>query len=356
VNREFARVQAARLSTSISVPVPTSVIAVKAFTTGLPRWSRRTGTDDPARSGAPSEVSDHGRPEGPGRWRRWALLAVIGAPLVLGGCNFYPSYGASRGATTQGQETFKLYSGMMTTGIIVGGLVFLLILWTVIRYRKRSEEMPRQFHENVPIEIIYTVVPVIIVAFLFFFTVITENKVDAIQPVNASLTAAGGPVVNVRVTAFQWGWRFDYPDLNVGVAGETTNGPNNHGPQMVVPVGETVQITLVSDDVIHGFYVRDFNFSRYALPGVTNFFDLNVIHTGTYNGQCTQICGLYHSEMLFSVRAVTPRGFAQWVSTEVSAGNTLQRSGSSAINNPPIDTHNTNGSGYSTPSSAKADQ
>ena len=84
------------------------------------------------------------------------------------------------------------------------------------------------------------------------------------------ITSSGKPVVDIRVTAFQWGWRFDYPDLNVGVAGETTNGPNNHGPQMVVPVGQTVQITLVSDDVIHGFYVRDFNFSRYALPGVTN--------------------------------------------------------------------------------------
>ena len=93
------------------------------------------------------------------------------------------------------------------------------------------------------------------------------------------------------------------------MAGETTNGPNNHGPQMVVPVGQTVQITLVSDDVIHGFYVRDFNFSRYALPGVTNFFDLDVLHAGTYNGQCTQICGLYHSEMLFSVRAVSPAAF-----------------------------------------------
>ena len=78
---------------------------------------------------------------------------------------------------------------------------------------------------------------------------------------------------------------------------------------MVVPVGQTVQITLVSDDVIHGFYVRDFNFSRYALPGVTNYFDLNVLHAGIYNGQCTQICGLYHSEMLFSVRAVSPAAF-----------------------------------------------
>jgi cytochrome c oxidase subunit 2 len=280
----------------------------------------------------------------------------VATPLVLGGCNFYPSYGASRGATQQGQDTFKLYSGMMTTGIIVGGAVFLLILWTIVRYRKRSDEMPQQFHENVPIEIIYTVVPILIVAFLFAFTVITENKVDAIVPVNATSTASGTPVVDIRVTAFQWGWRFDYTGLNVGVAGETTNGPNNHGPQMVVPVGQTVQITLVSDDVIHGFYVRDFNFSRYALPGVVNYFDLDVLHAGTYNGQCTQICGLYHSEMLFSVRAVSPVAFTQWAASQVAAGHTLTRSGTSAQDLPPVDTHVTNGSGYNTPSEAKGDQ
>jgi cytochrome c oxidase subunit 2 len=278
---------------------------------------------------------------------------AIGAPLALGGCNFYPTYGASRGATQQGSDTFKLYSGMMTTGIIVGGLVAVLILWTIFRYRRRSDEMPRQFHENVPIEILYTVVPVLIVAVLFFFTVITENKVDALQPVDAKVTSTGKPVVNIRVTAFQWGWRFDYPGLDVGVAGETTNGPNNHGPQMVVPVGQTVQITLVSDDVIHGFYVRDFNFSRYALPGVVNLFDLDVLHAGYYPGQCTQICGLYHSEMLFSVKAVSPAAFSQWAATEASTGHTLPRSGSSASNNPPIDTHVTPSNAIAAPSTAK---
>jgi cytochrome c oxidase subunit 2 len=270
-----------------------------------------------------------------GRWRRRAVGLAIVAPLALAGCNFYPSYGASRGATAQGQDTFKLYSGMMTTGIIVGGIVFLLILWTVIRYRRRSDEMPSQFHESIPIEIIYTIIPIVIVGILFAFTVITENKVDATVPVNATVSSGGTPVVDIRVTAFQWGWRFDYTGLNVGVAGETTNGPNNHGPQMVVPVGQKVQITLVSDDVIHGFYVRDFNFSRYALPGVTNYFDLDVLHAGTYNGQCTQICGLYHSEMLFSVRAVTPTAFRIWAAGEVAAGHTLSRSGSSAQNNAP---------------------
>ncbi len=225
---------------------------------------------------------------------------------------------------------------MMTTGIIVGGVVFLLILYTVLRYRSRSDEMPRQFHENVPIEIVYTVIPVLIVAVLFFFTVLTENNVDATQPVDATVTTHGHS---------RWSRSGSPPssgaggsttrDLNVGVAGETTNGPGNHGPQMVVPVGQTVQITLVSDDVIHGFYVRDFNFSRYALPGVTNVFDLNVLHAGTYDGQCTQFCGLYHSEMLFSVRAVSPPAFRLWAAQEVRAGNTLQRSGSAAANNPP---------------------
>jgi cytochrome c oxidase subunit II len=238
-------------------------------------------------------VTGQGRPP---QLRRFLTAGVVlASALALGGCSFYPTYWATKGSTKQGQEIFKLYSGMMTTGIIVGGLVFLLILFTVLRYRKRSDEMPRQFHENVLIEVLYTAIPIIIVLVLFYFTVITENSVDAIQPVNASTTTSGRPVVNVRVTAFQWGWRFDYPNLNVGVAGETTNGPENHGPQMVIPVNETVQVTLVSNDVIHGFYVHDFNFSRYALPGVTNFFDLNAVKTGTFFGQCTQICGLYHS-------------------------------------------------------------
>ncbi len=265
----------------------------------------------------------------------------------------YPSYGASRGATKQGQDTFKLFSGMMTTGVIIGVFVGLLILFTILRYRRRSEEMPKQFHESIPIEILYTGIPVLVVAFLFLFTVLTENNVDATVPVNATVTSTGTPVEHVRVTAFQWGWRFSYPDHNVSIAGDVTNGPGGHGPQMVLPVGETVQVTLVSNDVIHGFYVRDFNFSRYALPGVTNFFDLDILHTGTYAGQCTQICGLYHTEMLFSVKAVTPAAFQTWLSGEVAAGHTLQREPQSEANTPPPYTHVTPSNALAAPSSKK---
>lgn len=265
----------------------------------------------------------------------------------------YPTYGADRGATSQGQDTFKLYSGMMTTGAIVGGLVGVLIIWTIFRYRRRSDVMPKQFHENIPIEILYTGIPIIIVAFLFFFTVITENKVTATVPVNARVTSTGTPVVNIKVTAYQWGWRFDYPRNNVSISGDVTNGPDNHGPQMVVPVGQTVQVTLVSNDVIHGFYVRDFNFSRYALPGVVNIFDLNLVRTGTFPGQCTQICGLYHTAMLFSVRAVTPAAFQSWAAGERAIGHTLQRQPQSAANTPPADTKITPSSALVAPSSKK---
>ena len=302
---------------------------MNAFTNGSP-------TALPARDQPVADLP--GGDRGPGRRRGWKRAAVglaVAAPLILGGCNFYPSYGASKGATTQGQDTFKLYSGMMTTGIIVGGFVGILILFTIVRYRRRSDAMPRQFHESVPIEILYTGIPIVIVAILFVFTVITENKVDATVPVNATVTATGVPVQHVKVTAFQWGWRFDYPDHNVSVSGEVTNGPGGHGPQMVLPVGETVQITLVSNDVIHGFYVRDFNFSRYALPGVVNFFDLDIVRAGTYYGQCTQICGLYHSEMLFSVRAVSPSQYQTWLAGEVASGHTLQRQPLPATSTPP---------------------
>ena len=323
---------------------PTSVSPVNAFTNGSPTPQ----TDrDPTSADTP-EARSTGR-----RWRRWAAGLAVGAPLLLGGCNMYPSYWASRGATKQGNDIFKLYSGMMTTGIIVGGFVFLLIIYTIFRYRRRSDAMPKQFHESIPVEILYTGIPVLIVAGLFLFTVLTENNVDATVPALARVTTTGTPVVDVKVTAFQWGWRFDYPGSDVEVAGDVTNGPGNHGPQLVLPYGQTVQVTLVSNDVIHGFYVRDFNFSRYALPGVVNTFDLNILGPGVYPGQCNQICGLYHTEMLFSVRAVSPSQFQSWVQGEVADGHTIKRTPEPATNRPPPYDHVTTSNALAAPASTK---
>ena len=86
-------------------------------------------------------------------------------------------------------------------------------------------------------------------------------------------------------------------------------GQTTDAPTMVLPTGQTVRIYLRSYDVLHGFYVPEFNFSRYASPGYWTCFDLNVLHNGVYRGQCTQLCGLYHSLMFFNVRSVSPTAY-----------------------------------------------
>ena len=255
------------------------------------------------------------------RWRRRAsgLVAVTALPVILGGCQL-PTFYGYRGSTKQGHDESLLWSGTMIASIVVLALVGGLITWSIIRYRKKSDEIPRQFQYHIPIEITYIVVPVIMVLILFGFTVYTENQVDAVTPT---------PAVKVHVTAFQWGWKYQYPG-KVTVTGVTTEDPDPIGlnggqcapavdclgPGLVVPAGQTTRITLNSQDVIHGFYVPAFNFSRYAQPGVTNVFDLTVDHAGIYRAQCTQLCGLYHSLMFFHVVALPPNQFRAWLSSQ----------------------------------------
>jgi cytochrome c oxidase subunit 2 len=246
-----------------------------------------------------AEIGGAASAHSPSRARRrpLAFVGVLAAALVFGGCKL-PSFGFYPGATTQGRTTFHLWQGFFIAGLIVGGFVLLLILWAVFKYRRTSEDIPKQTQYHTVLEISYTVVPILIVLVLFVFTVLAENKVDA-TPAN--------PGATVSVNAFQWGWEFDYPG-GVKVIGQTTQAPT-----MIIPAGTDVAITLKSLDVLHGFYVPQFNFSRYASPGYSTRFDFNVLHPGTYRGQCTQLCGLYHSLMFFNVRAVTPSQYAAWL-------------------------------------------
>jgi cytochrome c oxidase subunit II len=249
-------------------------------------------------------------PRRPGR-RRLAVAGVILGALLLTGCQL-PSFGAYKGATSQARSTFHLWQGFFITSLVVGGFVFLLIVWAVFRYRRRSDEIPRQTQYHTLTEIIYTVAPILIVLGLFSATVIVENKVDAVSP---------NPYTTIHVYAFQWGWEFQYNN-GVKIIGQTTDAPT-----MVVPTGQTTRIYLRSYDVLHGFYVPEFNFSRYASPGYWTSFDLDVLHSGVYRGQCTQLCGLYHSLMFFNVRSVSAPAYQTWLQTE----GTFQRNHPNSI-------------------------
>ena len=112
------------------------------------------------------------------------------------------------------------------------------------------------------------------------------------------------PPVSVKVEGFQWQWRFTYEGKNVVITGEP-----GQPPELVLPVGEDIHFDLQSDDVIHSFYIPAFLFKRDVIPGVHNTFDLTIDQAGTYSGQCAEFCGLYHDQMLFSIRAVPPADF-----------------------------------------------
>ncbi|MDQ2875562.1 MAG: cytochrome c oxidase subunit II [Actinomycetota bacterium] len=222
--------------------------------------------------------------------------------------------------TTQSKTIVDLWQGSWIAALFVGVLVWGLILWTVIFHRKRSDRVPRQVRYNLPIEIMYTVVPFIMVGVLFFFTARDENQID---------TLAAHPAVVVNVTGFQWSWSFQYPQYQVNGAkalcgqsdvcevGQTWNGvvPGNEGqmPLLEIPEHETVRFNLVSADVIHAFWIVPFNFKRDVVPGHPNHFQVTATAPSTSIGRCSELCGLYHSRMLFRVKIVPQAEFNTWI-------------------------------------------
>jgi cytochrome c oxidase subunit 2 len=229
--------------------------------------------------------------------RRSVRRLVAASPLLaFTGCRF----GEPRGSTTQAHSIGNLYHLLFYVAIPVAAIVYGLIIWSIIRYRRRGDEMPKQVRYHIPIEILYTAIPVLIVLGLFLKTYNTEKGVDEV---------VANPAVRVRVTAFQWQWRFEYPRYRIDVVGTPARNPI-----LVVPAGQTVEIRLYAVDVDHAFYVPGTLFKRDAIPGFPNTFDLTFAGPGFHRGECAEFCGLNHAYMNFGVRVLTPSRFRTWVS------------------------------------------
>jgi len=186
-------------------------------------------------------------------------------------------------------------------------VVSALVVWSVVRYRRRGDELPEQTHGNNTLELLWTLIPTVIVLGLFWVTLQAQDKVQ---------TPASRPALTVDVTAFQWSWRFRYEDSGAEVVG----GPGNV-PELVVPVGQPVRIRLRSADVVHSFYVPQTLFKRQAIPGIASEFDLTFEKVGVYHGQCTQFCGLAHPDMVFRVRVVSQGEFQSWTASTTRSGS-----------------------------------
>jgi cytochrome c oxidase subunit 2 len=217
--------------------------------------------------------------------------AALLLPLLAGACT--PS-----SVTEQGRTIHGLYNFFMWAAAVVFVVVSGLILWSIVRYRRRDDELPKQTHGNNTLELLWTLIPTVLVGVLIFATVQAQDKVLERSPEEA---------LPLKVTAFQWSWQFDYP------GGVRVVGQPKQRPTMVVPVGRPVRIELVSADVVHSFYVPRTLFKRQAIPGFTNRFDLTFDQAGTYPGQCAQFCGVAHADMLFDVKVVPDSEFESWL-------------------------------------------
>jgi cytochrome c oxidase subunit 2 len=136
--------------------------------------------------------------------------------------------------------------------------------------------------------------------------------------------------VTVNVTGFQWSWEFNYPDYKLANGRSVTTDGYMWGqgplPVLEIPVGEPVNFNLISPDVIHAFWVPEFLFKRDVVPGHPNHFSVTATQTGTYTGHCSELCGLYHSRMLFTLKIVTPAQFKAWISQQQAIQNSASGS------------------------------
>jgi cytochrome c oxidase subunit 2 len=230
-------------------------------------------------------------------------LALVAGALLLAGCEL-PRFGAPNSASKQGDDVLSLWQGFFIAAMAVGAIVLGLITFTVIRYRRRDDNVPNQKAEHIPLEILYTVTPIVIVAVLFAVSVVTEQHVTKTSDHSA---------VTVNVTGFQWGWKFEYPDQRVTVIGTAEQPPH---PELVLPVNEITQLHLTTTDVNHSFWVPSFLNKRDLIAGVDNTIDVTPTAIGVYDGRCAEYCGLDHWRMDFTVRVVSQTDFDQWVAEQ----------------------------------------
>jgi cytochrome c oxidase subunit II len=242
--------------------------------------------------------------------RTWRLLAVtVGLVTVASGCSL-PTFGAPDSAAEEGDSILSLWQGFFLTALGVAGLVWGLLIYVLLRFRKSAnpagggdsdvDELPSQRAYNIPVEVIYTSVPILVVAALFGFSVATEDEV-------VSLT--DDPAVEVDVIGFQWSWQFHYLDEDVTV----TPVPGADPPELVLPVDQPAHLNLITTDIAHSFWVPDFLAKRDLIPGIDNTIEITPTRPGTYVGRCAEFCGLDHWRMYFTVRVVSEDDFAAWI-------------------------------------------
>jgi len=250
-----------------------------------------------------------------------ATTALVGT-VALSGCSAetvaqWGRFGLPEAASDRAPLIGNLWVGSWIAALAVGVFVWGLIIWVMVRYRKKDDDhLPAQRQYNLPLELLYTLVPFLIIGVLFFFTVQTQNGVQA--------KVTDQPVHTINVVGQKWSWSFSYmEDANPAVGAVVHEaGTIDKIPDLYLPVDKPVRFNLRSADVIHSFYIPAFYYKLDVIPGRLNSFDVTPDKIGTYSGKCAELCGTYHAAMLFTVHVVSEEDYVAYLNTLKASGQT----------------------------------
>ncbi|MDO8107965.1 cytochrome c oxidase subunit II [Isoptericola sp. b441] len=252
------------------------------------------------------------------------MVLAVAAAVLLSGCSadtrrgFLPGYDNGQVTNMTGRIT-HLWTGTWTAALAVGVITWGLIIWSVVVYRKRRDDdtLPIQTRYHVPLEIMYVVLPLFMIGVLYFYT---ERDMSAIKDTSKT------PDVTIEVIGKRWSWDFNYLDSGVWESGTQIDDPGTvklgdpRLPTLYLPLGKRVEFKLESRDVIHSFWVPAFLYKEDLIPGRTNTFQIVPERKGMYLGKCAELCGEYHSGMLFQVDVVSPEEYQAQMERLRSAG------------------------------------
>jgi cytochrome c oxidase subunit 2 len=265
------------------------------------------------------DVVSSQRPVRGARARLVAASAATAALLFLAGCSAdtvgqLKRLGLPEAASDRAPAIGDLWIGSWIAAAIVGVFTWGLIGWAVVRYRSDHNEMPNQNRYNLPMEIFYTTAPFVIIGVLFYYTILAQNTVTA---------RSAEPEVTVNVTAQKWSWVFNYKTADNPDVGEDVweGGTIQQTPDLYLPVGKSVRFNLRAADVNHSFWVPAFYYKLDVIAGRNNNFEMTPTKEGVFRGKCAELCGTYHSAMLFNVHVVSEEEYEAHLRGLAEAGN-----------------------------------
>ena len=247
---------------------------------------------------------------------------ILGVGLWLAAPAGFAEYGLNfpKPVTPVAHKILELHNMILLICVIIFVIVFGVMFYSIFAHRKSRGYKPAKFHDNATLEVVWTVIP-----FLILVSMAIPSTATLLEMSDTSKSD-----LTIKITGYQWKWKYDYPDQDVGffstlatprdqIENKTTKGEHyllEVDNPIVVPVGKKVRFLVTANDVIHSWWVPQLGVKKDAIPGFINEFWTRADEVGTFRGQCAELCGKDHGFMPIVVNAVSPEDFTKWVAMQ----------------------------------------